>query len=211
MDRLLGLAAPALCAACAAHAGSLEPLCAPCRGELRWLGREPAVVSGTGLLAWAPLAYAGPARALVRRLKFGSAFPLAATMAAQIVATAPPGLLAGAALVPVPLHPSRLRSRGFNQAERIASAIGARAGLEVVDCLERVGSGATQVGRGRSARMAGIDGGVRVRPGTEAPRRALLVDDVITTGATLAACARALREAGADPRAAIAYARTPGR
>jgi predicted amidophosphoribosyltransferase len=158
---------------------------------------------------WAPLAYDGPARAAVKALKFGRVARLAETMAAQIAANAPPHTLASGTLVPVPLHPARLRSRGFNQAERLASAVGARTGLAVTDCLARSGSRGTQVGRDRRERLRGITGSVRVRG--DAPAEAILVDDVVTTGATLAACAEALRAAGACRVTAIAYARTPGR
>jgi predicted amidophosphoribosyltransferase len=114
-------------------------------------------------------------------------------------------------LVPVPLHPRRLRRRGYDQAALLARALAVRTGLELDECLERTGSAGTQVGRGRAERLAGPPGTVRIRPETPAPPRVLLVDDVLTTGATLAACARALLAAGALHVAALAYARTPGR
>jgi ComF family protein len=165
------------------------------------------------LLAWAPVAYEGPARGLVRALKFRGATRAATAMAAQIAANAPPGWLdLPAALVPVPLHPARQRKRGYNQAERLAAALAVRTGLHVHDCLERAGARGTQVGRDRAQRLAGISGSVRLA--TERappPNSAVLVDDVITTGATLAACAGVLREHGSAEVVAIAYARTPGR
>jgi ComF family protein len=161
--------------------------------------------------AWAPLAYDGPARALVRGLKFGGAAGLSEVMAAQMAANAPEGLLAGFELVPVPLHPRRRRKRGYNQAERLASALAARSGLVVSDCLVRRGSSAAQVGRRRAQRLEAIAGRVALKDGAEAPARALIVDDVITTGATVAACAEALYEAGSEEVLAVAYARTQGR
>jgi len=88
-----------------------------------------------------------------------------------------------------------------------------RAGLIAADCLERTGSGArtSQVGRGREERLDALAGSIRLRAGAPVPLRALLVDDVVTTGSTLAACAAALEGAGAREVGAIVYARTPGR
>ncbi len=97
---------------------------------MRRPGPEPVVLSG--LSVWAPVAYEGPARDLVRALKFRGATGVADFMAAQIVANAPAGLLEGT-LVPVPLHPRRLRSRGYNQAAALAAELAARA------CAERRG------------------------------------------------------------------------
>src|SRR4051812_29346551 len=219
---LLHLVAPPLCAGCGASAGAMEPLCAACRRDLRWLGPEPILVAAAAaLLAWAPLAYEGPAQGVVRALKFNGAHRAAEAMAAQIVANAPPGWLdrhEPATLVPTPLHPKRARTRGYNQAHLLAAAIAERTGLPVSDCLVRAGPARTQVGRDRAQRLGGIAGSVHLaRP---PPARAILVDDVITTGATLAACADALAASseavGASPETvpatrAIAYARTPGR
>jgi len=205
---LASLLAPPVCAGCGGHAGDAEPLCGPCRRELRWL---TGVARLGGVEVFAPLAYEGPARAMVRALKFRGATLAADTMAAQIAAGAPRGALRSGVLVPIPLHPRRLRRRGFNQAERLAAALGRRTGLAVADCLVREGPARTQVGRDRAERLAGVHGTIVVRAGAEVPRRAILVDDVVTTGATVAAGAAALRGAGVGDVTAVAYARTPGR
>ena len=209
LARVLAPLTPPLCAACGGWCGALEPLCADCRAGLRWLPPEPVFLGAVPL--WAAVAYDGPARGLVRALKYAGAVGAAGVMAAQIAANAPPGMLAADAVVPVPLHPARRRRRGYNQAERIAEGLSARTGVPLRDCLERRGPRATQVGRSRAERLAGIAGSVVVSAGASPPRAALLVDDVATTGATLSACAAALRAAGARGVAAVAYARTPGR
>ncbi len=162
----------------------------------------------SGLAVWAPVAYEGAAGELVKALKFHGASRLADEMAALVVAGAPEQVLAGA-LVPVPLHPARRRARPFNQAASIARAVAARAGLPVADCLSRAGPDARQVGRGRTARLGGPSGWFRATG--IVPARAVLVDDVATTGATLAACADALRQGGAARVQAVAFARTVGR
>ena len=203
------LLAPPICWGCEGPARRGEPLCRGCRASLHRLAAEPVWLSGVRV--WAPVAYSGAARRLVRALKFSGARGLADAMAAQTVANAPSELLAGVTLVPVPLHPRRLRSRGYNQAAAIAEAIAGRAGLEVSDCLARTGPPLTQVGRDRVERRGGPAGEIRVREAQAVPRRVLLVDDVVTTGATLAACRASLVASGTVELAAVAFARTLGR
>jgi predicted amidophosphoribosyltransferase len=219
----LALVAPPRCAACGAQLGPpREPLCPACRRELPWLRAPlcarcalplPCAAAGAPCpagsaafdRAWAPLAYAGPARAVVAALKFSGALGLADLMAAQVAANAPPGLLA-APLVPVPSHPSHARARGFDPAARVARALSRRTGLALRPCLRREGAPERQLGAGRGGRLA--PGRLAFAARREPPREAILVDDVHTTGATLDACARALRAAGAERVAAVAYART---
>jgi ComF family protein len=210
LARTLALVAPPFCWSCGGDARFGEALCGSCRHELRWLDSGCVRVEGVDL--WAPLAYEGPARPLVRGLKYRGAAGLADPMAAQMAANAPEGLLEPPAeLVPVPLYPARRRRRGFNQAERLAAALSHRTGLRVSDCLRREGSPGRQVGRDRAERLAMASGTVSGRRGRRPPATAVLVDDVVTTGATLTACAAALRDAGAGRVTAVAYARTPGR
>jgi ComF family protein len=200
------LLAPPLCWACGDHAARGRALCGGCRGALVFLPRDPVFL--LGVRVWAPVAYEGPARDLVRALKFRGALSLARELAALVVASSPDGFLEGG-LVPVPLHPVRQRRRGFNQAAVLADAIGRTTGLVASDCLRRRGPGPPQVGRSRGARLSGLAGSVEAR--ARVPPTALIVDDVVTTGATIAACATALRRAGTTQLAAIAFARTPGR
>lgn len=194
---LVALLAPPRCLACAEPVAAGRPLCGGCRRDMPWLGSRDAPV-------YSPVAYAGPARDLVLALKFHGRVAAAKVMAAQIAANAPPGLLDGT-LVPVPAHRARRRQRGFDPAALLARELARRTRLPVLAALVREdGPRDGQVGRTRDARLAGPD--VRLRRRVDAP--VLLVDDVVTTGATLRACAAAL-DTGAV--AALTYARTIGK
>ena len=202
LSNLLALVVPPLCVACGADAGRAAPLCRACRAELK-----PA---GAGGAAWAGFAYEGPAGALVRALKFGGRAGIADAMAAQLAALIPRDLVQGV-VVPVPVHPAHRRRRGLDHAAALARALARRLRLDYEECLVRRGDPQPQVGRGRQARIRGPAGAIVVRPGATVPERALLVDDVVTTGATLGACATTLRDAGAQQITPIVYARTTAR
>jgi predicted amidophosphoribosyltransferase len=208
LTKLLGLIAPPLCIACGGDAGRAAPICRECRAAMVAGGSRRLRLSDAE--AFAAFAYDGPAGALVRALKFGGRAALADVMAAQLAAHAPPGLLAGA-VVPVPVHPRHRRRRGVDHSRALASALARRAGLPLANCLVRSGDPRPQVGRGRRERIHGPLGSIAVRDGADVPEAALIVDDVVTTGATLAACVRVLRSAGSGRIGCLAYARTTAR
>lgn len=194
------LIAPPLCGVCGRPCGPAEPACERC---LEALASAPAVsiaVAGVDR-GCAATAYEGTARKLVTSLKFAGRLALAGVAARAICAAAGPGALRGA-LVPVPADPVRRRLRGFDPAEAIARALALQAGLPLCVCLER-SHGRRQVGRSRSGRLAGP----AVRAAFATPPEAVLVDDVVTTGATVSACARALRQAGSSRVLVAAFAR----
>jgi predicted amidophosphoribosyltransferase len=152
--------------------------------------------------AWSSAPHEGVARDLVTALKFRRLLPVAELMADRIHWLAPGSQLSGT-IVPVPTASLRSLARGFDPAGEIAAALAARLEAPLEPCLQRRGGG-RQVGRRRAQRIARPPD-VHIRG--EAPRSVLLVDDVLTTGATLSACAMALRGAGAVRVAAVTFAR----
>jgi predicted amidophosphoribosyltransferase len=124
-------------------------------------------------------------------------------VAAEAMLRALPAVEPPNAVVPVPPGPWRWRWRGFDPAEELAIAVSQRSGLPLLDCLRRSG-GRRQVGRRRAERLADPP---RVWLSEPPPDTALVVDDVWTTGATLAACARALRDGGSRRVIALTLAR----
>lgn len=223
---ILSLVVPPLCAAC------WEPevegaLCGRCRSGLIPLpagrcgrcGAPGPARTGPGACrecrgralafdsAWAAFAYEGVARSLVAALKSRGMTAAAALMGAELAARAPDGTLRGT-LVPVPAHRGRQFRSGFNPAAAIARAAGRAAGLPVRELLERRSGGAPQAGLGRGERLGNARGTIRaIRAGRHPPGPLVLVDDVYTTGSTLDACARALREAGVAHVRALTFAR----
>ena len=199
------LASAVLCARCDArlprlalhgvYAGSLSPLAACCaavayQGDVEdWIQRFKYPRRGWRGLDPAPL---GVVRRLVLEAARGAPGP-------------PPERI-----VPVPLHPRRLRERGFNPAALLARSIARERRCRFdAALLVRVRDTPSQTGLDRRARRVNVRAAFRVRAGVRVPRVIWLVDDVVTTGSTLVECARALRRAGARHVVAICVARTP--
>lgn len=158
----------------------------------------------------AGVAYGPIARALALKLKHGGRAGIAQTMArlmARAVGPLDPDIL----VIPVPLHRGRLWARGYNQSALIARALAGQAGVTVaVDLLRRTKRTPLLRGLGPSARRRAVSGAFAISA-SEKRRlkgaRVLLVDDVYTTGATVAGCARALRRAGAAHVSVACWAR----
>jgi ComF family protein len=177
-----------------------RPLCGRCRR-----GREP-VVAGTSL---GP--YEGPLRAAIHDLKYRGRRRVAAQLASLLLEdpAARALIVETDVLVPVPLHPRRLRERGFNQASLIAREVGRRTGRRLVEgALVRRRETKPQAGLSAAARRHNVDDAFVVRRRSLVAGHAVtLIDDVLTTGATARACARALRAAGAREVRMLALAR----
>jgi ComF family protein len=196
---LLELLFPARCPACARRVDEGAALCAVCA--------ESLLPAAPGPGPRAPWLYGGQLAVAIGRFKFDghpeAAGPLGALLAPALAAALdalPPAPL----LVPVPLHPRRLRWREFNQAlllMRAARAALRRAGRAVPapdpGALHRVRDTRPQVELSRDERVANVADAFRAEARRVAGRAVLLVDDVLTTGATAAACTRALAAAGA--------------
>ncbi len=153
--------------------------------------------------------YRGGVRELVLRLKFGRelelAGPMGGLMAERLLGTDFRGGID--VIVPVALHPVRRRERGFDQARMLSGVVGKRVGLPVAGgVLRRVLYTVPQSRLRRGARLLNMEGAFVCGEGLEG-KRVLLVDDVMTTGATMAACSRACRLAGARRVYGLVFAR----
>jgi predicted amidophosphoribosyltransferase len=193
---------PPLCAACGRRCEIDAVACERCEARLAAAlplhGQGPPGIDR----AWSSAPYEGVARDLVGALKFRRLLPVAELMADRVHALVSPELIGGE-MVPVPPAPLRAMRRGFDPAGEFAVALAERLDARLIPCLARHGGG-RQTGKRRAQRIGRPP---RIHVAGPAPRSALLVDDVFTTGATLSACARALRGAGAVRVVAITFAR----
>jgi len=215
-NRALDLALPASCAGCGQEG---DALCRECRTalDIRVLA-EPGVPIGLPADLPAPLLqlewcapFTGVARRALHSLKYDGERRLAPLMGAAVARRWARAGAAGDAFVPVPASPDRLRERGYDQAALIATAAARQLSLPVLEALERTRATTAQFDLDRAARATNLVDAFRVRDLAIADavrgRWLVLVDDVVTTGATLGACATALLDAGALAVSAIAVAR----
>jgi len=186
LEGLLDALAPPRCAACD---GALAPgeggFCEACESLL-----EPS----SGERPRAVFLYGGPLADAIRRFKYGGRSELAATLAPHLVERA--AEVEVDAVVPVPLHPRRERARGYNQAALLARPVASALAVPFAPtALRRLRDTPPQASLDTARRRGNVRGAFAVR--SAPPPRVLLIDDVRTTGATLAECAATLRGAGA--------------
>ena len=229
---VLDFGLPPLCPACRAPLGAAGGLCAACWSRLSFiappycerLGIPFVYDPGPGILSMQAIAdppaytharaavrYDDVARALVHALKYGDRLDLAPIMGGWMAGAGRELLAKADALVPVPLHWRRLWTRRFNQSAVLADIISVRSGVPVLPCtLKRIRPTRQQVGLARAQRATNVQGAFRVARedrGDVRGRRLILIDDVLTSGATLDTCARALLRAGAANVDALVFAR----
>ncbi len=214
-SRLLDLALPPVCAGCGREGEAI------CRGCLPTLGPRVGLTAGTPLgladgppdpllqLEWcAP--FAGTTRRALHALKYAGERRLAMPLGAVIAERWRRAGAGGQLLVPVPVHAGRRRERGYDQAALIAEAAAGRLGMPWQAAVVRTRATAAQYRLDRGHRATNVANAFAVDPGSRASiagRWVVLVDDVVTTGATLCAAARALLDGGADAVSAITVAR----
>ncbi len=218
----VGLVLPPSCLCCSAPVGTAGALCADCWIGVSFIGRPCcarcglpfAIEAAQGALcgtcirvppvydrARAAFLYEGTGRELILAFKMADRSWLAPRLAEWLHRAAAPLLTDADLVVPVPLHRWRLLARRFNQAAVLAGLVARRAGVPTApDLLRRTRRTPPQTRLSGPERRRNVRGAFQVRRARMplvAGRRILLVDDVLTTGATVSACARALRKAGA--------------
>jgi ComF family protein len=228
VDLLTSLLYPPRCAACGRDLvrATRSGLCRRCRAQLIDVGAacvrcgEPGALGTCIVCRRDPPPFAraracflyddGAASRLVLRWKNGGDHLIGSSLCRLLAEHRQRHLECYDLVVPVPLHSSRLHARGFNQAALLARAAALPGEWLAVDVVRRSEATARQATLGRAARAGNVQDAFVARASRALrDRRVLLVDDVVTTGATVRACARALLDAGARNVDVLSFARTP--
>ena len=227
LRQLLDFALPARCGGCGTIVDEVHSFCADCWKQVEFLGDSGCSTCGLPLEATdaelcgacvakppriqrtrSAVAYDDLSRSIAIRLKYGRKVALARTMA-RYMAPLVRSQDGDAILVPVPLHRSRLWRRGFNQSALVAAELARATGLRLDPALlKRTRRTPALKGMSLSQRRRTVAGAFGIDPAAELEGRTIvLVDDVLTTGSTANACARALQRAGAGRVELVSWAR----
>lgn len=218
---MLDIFLPPRCAACDCELQSGPALCGACWQELDFINGPICAVTGAPMpydlgpqsvslnammrpplydVARAAMDYRGTARRLIHRLKFHNRPELANLMSGWLVSAGAEMLAEADYLLPVPLHRTRLLARRYNQSAELARAVARHSGVQMqVEWVRRIRRTPQQIGMTRKARQTNLRGAFAVKKTVKDKlkgRRVVLLDDVMTTGATVNACSRVLRKAG---------------
>jgi ComF family protein len=217
---------PLRCLLCGAPGANGADLCADCANELpRNISccarcalplAVPAALCGECQrrlppwdAAWAPFRYAWPMDRLESRFKFGRDLAAGRVLAAQWQAQPRPAALP-ALILPVPLHFGRLRQRGYNQALELAKPLAKAFGIPLqCDLLQRQRATSPQTELDAVTRRRNMQGAFALRTGMRLPAHVVILDDVMTTGATVAECSQVLKRAGVQRVDVWVLARAP--
>jgi len=202
---LIDVLLPPSCAGCGRYASLL---CDACRASFRsaspaaatFVQADPAIVVGEALtLAIAAFRYEGALRRTLQRLKYGGSARLARPLATAALPALQRLLEVSGPLplVPVPVHVVRKRERGYNQAALLAGSLAGTAQLPVADVLRRSRATTKQHRLDRAGRLRNLRDAFAMARGARPPPELILIDDILTTSATLEACASVLLAAGA--------------
>ena len=226
MKHVLDFALPPRCAGCGAIVDEVHSFCPPCWTQVHFLGESGCATCGMpleatdaelcgGCIAQPPriqrtrsaVAYDDLSRSIALRLKYGRKVALARTMArymAPLIRESEEPIL-----VPVPLHRTRLWQRGFNQAALVANELAKATGYRSdPHLLRRLKRTPALKGMSLTQRRKVVAGAFKVNPAAElAGHTVVLIDDVLTTGSTANACAKALQQAGAGRVELVSWAR----
>jgi ComF family protein len=213
-DAVLDLLYPPCCGGCGRHGAGW--LCPECLGRVSRLGTESrrdlllaeSAVPALTLTAISAAEFEPPLREAIHAFKYDGTPQLAGAFGALMAETWRDNNLRADAIVPVPLHASRLRERGYNQSELLARTMSQACALPAYPAaLQRVRRTEQQAHLDAVARRANVQDAFRADRARVSGRRILLIDDVLTTGATLGECAAALYRAGAHTVLALTLAR----
>lgn len=211
LHRLLDLIYPPKCPFCGHLLEQGEAgLCGSCQQALPWTEPQDGRIVELCTACLSPLWYQDGVREAVHRYKFGGGAAHAALFGKLMAQCLEDRQDRPSELITwVPLHPRNRRKRGFDQAELLARRVGALMSLPVVPALRKVRRTGTQSHiQDAAARRANVSGAYALLPGTDLKgRRVVLVDDVVTSGSTLAECAALLQQAGAAAVTALTLAR----